>query len=341
MPAGPPSLVRFGRGQLPASVSTRRFRVLRPAWSRRRHAPVFASGAPSGHSRGVLVRCRGEGKAPCDGHGDDEVLGTHLQRARDDADPRGRAGLSGLEPDGAARTVCELLRWRRPNGRLKARECREFLERLDAEGALALPDKRLGRVPGSVTRVPRTAAGEPGCPLVGSVRDIEPLSVEPVREPAERLLFRELVGRYHYLGHAVPFGAHLRYLVFASRPQRVVVGCLQFSSPAWRMAARDGWDDATRSPTVHRPVVPPRSCGLYVHAALHVRPVGHDQPRSRDRTFVRAGLADAHPLARPDAPAHLAENHDRLRRQLHLDHRLDPPSGHGVAARSSRRPCRR
>ena len=149
-----------------------------------------------------------------------------------------------------ARTVCELLRWRRPNGRLKARECREFLERLDAEGALVLPDKRLGRVPGSVTRVPRTAAGEPGCPLVGSVRDIEPLSVEPVREPAERLLFRELVGRYHYLGHTVPFGAHLRYLVFASRPQRVVVGCLQFSSPAWRMAARDGWvgwDDATRA----------------------------------------------------------------------------------------------
>ena len=156
-------------------------------------------------------------------------------------------GLSRME---LARTVCELLRWRRPNGRLKARECREFLERLDAEGALALPDKRLGRAPGSVTRVPRTAAGEPGCPLVGSVRDIEPLSVEPVREPAERLLFRELVGRYHYLGHAVPFGAHLRYLVFASRPQRVVVGCLQFSSPAWRMAARDGWvgwDDATRA----------------------------------------------------------------------------------------------
>ena len=164
------------------------------------------------------------------------------------------AGLSRME---LARTVCELLGWRRPNGRLKARECREFLERLDAEGALVLPDKRRGRVPGSVTRVPRTAAGEPGCPLVGRVRDIEPLSVEPVCAPAERLLFRELVGRYHYLGHAVPFGAHLRYLVFASRPQRAVVGCLQFSSPAWRMAARDGWvgwDDATRARNLQRVV---------------------------------------------------------------------------------------
>ena len=164
------------------------------------------------------------------------------------------SGLSRME---LARTVCELLRWRRPNGRLKARECREFLERLDAEGALVLPDKRRGRALGSVTRVPRTAAGEPGRPLVGSVCDVEPLRVERVREPAERLLFRELVGRYHYLGHTVPFGAHLRYLVFASRPARAVVGCLQFSSPAWRMAARDrwvGWDEGTRARNLQRVV---------------------------------------------------------------------------------------
>lgn len=33
-------------------------------------------------------------------------------------------GLSRME---LARTVCELLDWKRPNGNLKARECREFL----------------------------------------------------------------------------------------------------------------------------------------------------------------------------------------------------------------------
>ncbi len=164
------------------------------------------------------------------------------------------SGLSRME---LARTVCELLPWRRPNGRLKARECREFLERLDADGTLVLPAKRRGRAVGSVTRVPRTGAGEPGRPLLGSVRDVEPLRVELVREPVQRLLFRELVGRYHYLEHKVPFGAHLRYLVFASRPVRAVVGCLQFSSPAWRMAVRDrwiGWDERTRARNLQRVV---------------------------------------------------------------------------------------
>ncbi len=145
------------------------------------------------------------------------------------------SGLSRME---LARTVCELLRWRRPNGRLKARECREFLERLDADGALVLPDKRRGRDVGSVTRVPRTAAGEPGRPLVGSVRDVEPLAVELVREAAQRLLFRELVGRYHDLGHTVPFGAHCA--IWCSRRDLGGRWSAACSSPVRRGAWRRG-----------------------------------------------------------------------------------------------------
>ena len=146
------------------------------------------------------------------------------------------SGLSRME---LARTVCELLRWRRPNGRLKARECREFLERLDADGALVLPDKRRGRATGSVTRVPHTAAGEPGPPLVGSVRDVEPLEFEQVREPAQRLLFRELVGRYHYLGHAgsVRRPPALSGVCVAAGPARWSAAC---SSRARRGAWRHG-----------------------------------------------------------------------------------------------------
>lgn len=156
-------------------------------------------------------------------------------------------GLSRME---LAATVCELLRWQRPSGSLKARECREFLERLEASGVLELPGKRVGRPIGSRTSIPSTPQGEPGPRLIGTVSDVEPLLIEPVQRPAERELFRELVGRYHYLGHTVPFGAHQRYLVYSSRPERAIVGCLQFSSPAWKMAARDGWigwDAVTRA----------------------------------------------------------------------------------------------
>ena len=67
------------------------------------------------------------------------------------------SGLSRME---LARTVCELLPWRRPNGRLKARECREFLERLDAGGALVLPDKR--QVPPNRFGHPRSPDGRGG-----------------------------------------------------------------------------------------------------------------------------------------------------------------------------------
>jgi hypothetical protein len=155
-----------------------------------------------------------------------------------------------------ARTVCELLRWKRPNGTLKARECRELLERLESEGRLQLPDKRLSKPVGTRTRIPHTERGDPTEPLEGELSEFQPVTLEPVRRSEQRLLFRELVGRHHYLGHAVPFGAHLRYLVQVSTPPRVV-GCVQFSSPAWRMAARDawiGWDDLTRKRNLQRVV---------------------------------------------------------------------------------------
>ena len=49
------------------------------------------------------------------------------------------AGISRTE---LAHTVCELLDWKRAGGGLKARECRDLLERLggtDPEGSLQFP----------------------------------------------------------------------------------------------------------------------------------------------------------------------------------------------------------
>jgi hypothetical protein len=168
------------------------------------------------------------------------------------------ASCSGLSRAELANTVCELLGWQRSRGALKARECWEFLELLDARGVLRLPEKRLcGRPRGRCTLVPMTQQGDPSREVGGELSEFEPVVLDLVQDQQQRLVFRELMGRHHYLGFAVPFGAHLRYLVHVSRPERMVVGCVQFSSPAWRMKVRDrwiGWDDRTRGQHLQRVV---------------------------------------------------------------------------------------
>lgn len=156
----------------------------------------------------------------------------------------------GLSRKELANTISELVGWTRANGSLKEAECLVLLGRLEAAGLLTLPEKQQTRPAGSVTSIPHTAEGAPSLPLSGRVESFVPVSVERVTELAARQRFRELVDRYHPLGYKVPFGAHLEYLVWISRPERRVVGCVQFSSAAWRMKVRDrwiGWNDAMRA----------------------------------------------------------------------------------------------
>ena len=156
----------------------------------------------------------------------------------------------GLTRHELAHTLSELLGWTRPGGARKARECREFLERLEAIGVVTLPAKHRTKPVGARTTVPHTTRGDPGPALTGRVDAFAPVRVEPVAGADDRLLFRELVGRYHYLKYAVPYGAHLQYLAWVSKPAPTVVGGLQFSSAAWRLRPRDawiGWDEATRA----------------------------------------------------------------------------------------------
>jgi uncharacterized protein DUF4338 len=160
------------------------------------------------------------------------------------------ATCRGLSRKELANTISELVGWTRANGSLKEAECLMLLGRLEGQGLLHLPVKQQTRPLGSVTSIPHTAAGEAGVPLSGRVETFAPVCVERVADAGARQRFRELVGRYHPVGYKVPFGAHLQYLVSITRPERTVVGCLQFSSAAWRMQVRDrwiGWDDATRA----------------------------------------------------------------------------------------------
>ncbi len=152
---------------------------------------------------------------------------------------------AGLGVTEIARTVCELLEWKRPNGGLKNHECRQLLERLEAEGALRLPGLRKlgGRGP---RRVDVSQSRFEPEPVECTAGECEPLELVLVEGPAESRLWREHVERYHYLGCRVPFGAHLRYWV---RNRQRELACLLWNSPAWKMKPRDvwiGWSDKQR-----------------------------------------------------------------------------------------------
>jgi hypothetical protein len=147
----------------------------------------------------------------------------------------------GISRTELAYTVCELLEWKRPNDRLKSRECGDLLELLESKGVLILPEKKRKGGSHSQKIVPDLPPSQPGSTLSGSVEEFIPLEIQRVKERDQRDLFKELIGRYHYLGYAMPFGARLQYLIYVNRPHREVVGCVQFSSPAWRMRARDEW----------------------------------------------------------------------------------------------------
>jgi hypothetical protein len=147
----------------------------------------------------------------------------------------------GLSRTELANTVCELFNCKRPSGRLKTVECRHFLEYLDSKGVLDLPERRKGRPKGVKTKVKRTDKGQAQEIISGKVKEFCPLILNRVTSKRQRDLWYEYVDRYHYLGYQLPFGAQLRYFIEAGKEPYHVFGCLQFSSPAWKMAPRDNW----------------------------------------------------------------------------------------------------
>lgn len=144
-----------------------------------------------------------------------------------------------------ARTICELLAWKRPGGGLKNHECRQLLERLAAEGFLSLPALRKLGGKGPRRANISTPYVEPAV-VESAAHECEPLELALVEGKAESQRWRELLERYHYLGWRVPFGANLRYWV---RHRDRELACLLWTSPAWKMQARDawiGWSDPQR-----------------------------------------------------------------------------------------------
>src|SRR5215471_1375428 len=84
--------------------------------------------------------------------------------------------FSALGVTEIARTICELLEWKRPSGGLKNHECRQLLEGLQGEGFLELPElrKRGGRGP---RRPDLSRSCSQPAPIACPVGECEPLEL--------------------------------------------------------------------------------------------------------------------------------------------------------------------
>lgn len=178
----------------------------------------------------ILLRYRGRVITPDEGHFIRTLIAAHPEQSR-------RA---------LSETLCQAWDWRQANGALRSMVCRGLMLALARAGHITLPAQR--RTPpnplGSRSR-PQPIALDT-TPLTGSLRDLGPLAIVPVRRTAAEVLFNSLMETHHYLGYAQPVGEHLKFMVYAGT--RPVALCAWSSAPR-HLGPRDrflGWSPAVR-----------------------------------------------------------------------------------------------
>jgi hypothetical protein len=153
-----------------------------------------------------------------------------------------------------ANTICELFSWKRPTGKLKSVECRQFLEGLAEKGIIRLPACRKQHANKGAAKVQRSVKADIQESISAKLKELSPILLERVYSQEQRQLWYEYIDRYHYLGYQLPFGAQLRYFIKSGATDDIL-GCFQFSSPAWKMAPRDrwiGWSDEQRKANLQK-----------------------------------------------------------------------------------------
>jgi hypothetical protein len=148
-----------------------------------------------------------------------------------------------------ARTLCEHLNWKTPNGKNKVESCLTLLEKLEAQGVVSLPARQVRQVP--QRRAPVLENDPPETPIEAALHTLMPIRLEAVGSSGpDREQWKAYLQSFHYLGYRQPIGPHLGYFI-VSEPRQQRLGCLLFSaSAAWALAPRDrwiGWDPQHRT----------------------------------------------------------------------------------------------
>ena len=150
-----------------------------------------------------------------------------------------------------SRELCQAWGWFNHRGQAKDMACRTLLLKLEALGYLTLP-KRQGTSPNAYRNRAIQDVFHDTTPIEGFVQDLQPLSIEVVKDKGLLSLFGCLLSRYHYLGYRGSVGENMKYLVLDSRGRPL--SCVLFGSAAWKVGCRDryiGWNREDRPQRLH------------------------------------------------------------------------------------------
>lgn len=132
--------------------------------------------------------------------------------------------------------LCRRFAWLQPNGWLQERASRDILRRLEAMNLLKLP-KSLLSYKSKQSRAPAKPQFFEAGDFSKTVQEMpSAISLELAKGTASEAAWNELIDKYHYLGHRIVVGRCLKYLILGDGS---IIGAIAFSSPAWRLKARD------------------------------------------------------------------------------------------------------
>jgi hypothetical protein len=142
-----------------------------------------------------------------------------------------------------SRRFCQKYGWVKANGTFKDVSCRVALLRMEEDGLLTLPPRKMHVRPARFS-IQRTLFGEPQPKRTFKAGAVS-LCLEVVDHRSSKL-WNEFIDRYHYLGYQTLPGAQLRYFVLADGE---IIACLGFGASAWKVGPRDqfiGWSARQR-----------------------------------------------------------------------------------------------
>ncbi len=150
-----------------------------------------------------------------------------------------------------SRIVCDMLSWRRPDGRLKDMSCRVAMLRMQSDGLIHLPPPRNSNNNGKCY-LRRTQQAQPdSVPFITPAHSLTNLCLQPVSDRNQSHLWNEYIDRYHYLGYQPLPGAQMRYF---ARAENRILALLGFGAASWKTAPRDqfiGWTTEQRKRQLH------------------------------------------------------------------------------------------